>query len=160
MLIRAGFEAAFEFSKPTAVLLMAHVHPSRSNSIREPDRLTINPQVVVSEYADTYGNRCGRASVPAGHVVFRSDVLVEDDGQPDVQVWNAFQHQVQDLPDDILLFLLAKRYCEVDSQSKIPPGPIRRICRRAGPWCKPFATTSISIFALTTCRPPRQSNAL
>ena len=97
---------------------MAHVHPSRSNSIREPDRLTINPQVVVSEYADTYGNRCGRASVPAGHVVFRSDVLVEDDGQPDVQVWNAFQHQVQDLPDDILLFLLASRYCEVDSELK------------------------------------------
>jgi hypothetical protein len=56
MLIRAGFEAAFEFSKPTAVLLMAHVHPSRSKSIRERDQLTITPQVAVSEYADTYDN--------------------------------------------------------------------------------------------------------
>ncbi|HEY4311181.1 MAG TPA: transglutaminase family protein [Pirellulales bacterium] len=118
MLIRAGFEAAFEFSKPTAVLLMAHVHPSRSQSIREPERLRSQPEVVVSEYADTYGNRCGRASVPAGRVVFRNDLLIEDDGLPDVQMWNAFQHQVQDLPSEVLLFLLASRYCEVDSELK------------------------------------------
>ena len=56
--------------------------------------------------------------VPAGRVVFRNEALIEDDGQPDVQVWNAFQHQVQDLPDEALLFLLASRYCEVDSELK------------------------------------------
>ena len=118
MLIRAGFEAAFQFSKPTAVLLMTHVHPSRTASLREPERLTVQPQVVVSEYLDTYGNRCCRAAVPAGRVVFRSDLLIEDDGQPDVQMWNAYQHQVQDLPNEVLLFLLASRYCEVDSELK------------------------------------------
>ena len=118
MFIRAGFEAAFDFSEPTAVLLMAYVHPSRAASLREPERLTVKPQVVVFEYTDTYGNRCGRAVVPAGRVVFRSDALIEDDGRPDVQVWNAFQHQVQDLPNEVLLFLLASRYCEVDSELK------------------------------------------
>lgn len=35
MFIRAGFEAAFDFSEPTAVLLMAYVHPSRAASLRE-----------------------------------------------------------------------------------------------------------------------------
>ena len=50
MLIRAGFEAAFEFSKPTAVLLMANVHPSRTASLREPERLRVQPHVAVSEY--------------------------------------------------------------------------------------------------------------
>jgi transglutaminase-like putative cysteine protease len=118
MLIRAGFEAAFEFSSPTEVLLMAHIHPSRATSLRGPERLTVQPHVVVSEYADTYGNRCGRTVVPAGRVVFHSDALVEDDGQPDVLVWNALQHQIQDLPDDALLFLLASRYCAVDSELK------------------------------------------
>ena len=116
MIIRAGFEAAFDFTKPTAVLLMAHVHPSRASSLREPERLTVTPPVAVSDYSDTYGNHCGRAVVPAGRVVFRNEALVEDDGRPDVQVWNAFQHQVQDLPSDALLFLLASRYCEVDSE--------------------------------------------
>jgi transglutaminase-like putative cysteine protease len=116
MLIRAGFEAALDFSRPTAVLFMVYVHPSRASSLRELERLTVQPQVVVSEYADVYGNRCGRALVPAGRVVFRGDALIHDAGLRDVQVWNAFQHQVQDLPSDALLFLLASRYCEVDSE--------------------------------------------
>lgn len=116
MMIRAGFEAAFDFSAPTAVVLMGYVHPSRASSLRERDRLTVQPQVVVSEYADVYGNRCGRAVVPAGRVVFRNDARIEDAGLPDVQVWNVLQHQVQDLPSDAILFLLASRYCEVDSE--------------------------------------------
>ncbi len=116
MLIRAGFEAAFDFSGPTAVLLMAYVHPSRASSLRELDRLTVQPPVAVSEYTDVYGNRCGRAVVPAGRVMFRNDAMIEDDGLPDAQAWNAYQHQVQDLPCEALLFLLASRYCEVDSE--------------------------------------------
>jgi transglutaminase-like putative cysteine protease len=118
MLIRAGFQAAFNFSNPTAVLLMPYVHPSRVSSLREVERLTLTPHVIVSDYIDTYGNRCGRAVVPAGVVVFRSDVLVEDNGLPEVRVPDAFQHQVQDLPCDVLQFLLASRYCEVDSELK------------------------------------------
>jgi transglutaminase-like putative cysteine protease len=116
MFIRAGFEAAFEFAEPTPVLLMAYVHPSRDASLRQLARLTSRPAVFISEYVDVYGNRCGRAVVPKGLVSFRSDAVIEDDGQPDVQVWDALQHKVQDLPCDVLLFLLASRYCEVDSE--------------------------------------------
>jgi transglutaminase-like putative cysteine protease len=116
MIVRAGFEAAFDFSKPTPVLLLAYVHPSRAPSIRWIERPTSEPQVNISEYFDGYGNLCGRAVVPAGRVVFRTDALIEDDGLPDAQVWNALQHSIQDLPSDVLLFLLASRYCEVDSE--------------------------------------------
>jgi len=116
MIIRAGFEAAFDFAEPTAVVLMAYVHPERAASIRQLDRLTVTPDVIVSEYKDIYGNLCGRTVVPAGRVTFRTSALVEDDGLPDVQVWTAYQHQVQELPNDVLLFLLPSRYCEVDSE--------------------------------------------
>ncbi len=116
MIIRAGFDAAFNFSEPTAVLLVAYIHPSRTSTIRWLERLKIQPQVDIGEYTDVYGNLCGRTVVPAGRVVFRTDALIEDDGLPDVQVWNALQHSVQDLPSDVLLFLLASRYCEVDSE--------------------------------------------
>lgn len=115
MIIRAGFEVAFEFTKPTAVLLMAYVHPSRAPTIRWLQGVTANPQADIYEYTDAYGNLCGRTFVPAGHVVFRTDALIEDDGLPDVQVCDALQHGVQELPNDVLLFLLASRYCEVDS---------------------------------------------
>jgi transglutaminase-like putative cysteine protease len=116
MLIRAGFEAAFDFSKPAAILLNAYVHPSRAHTMCSLERLTVQPQADIWEYTDVYGNLCGRTSVPTGRVVFRTDAVVEDDGLPDVQVYDALQHSVQDLPSDVLLFLLASRYCEVDSE--------------------------------------------
>src|SRR6266852_3834776 len=89
MLIRVGFEVTLDFVKPSPVVLMPYIHPSRTASIRQPERLTVNPHVPVSEYNDVYGNRCGRAVVQADCVTFRNDVL---------------------------LFLLASRYCEVDSE--------------------------------------------
>ena len=56
--------------------------------------------------------------VPSGVTVFRNDALVEDSGLPDLQVPNAPQHPVEDLPPATLSYLLASRYCEVDSELK------------------------------------------
>jgi transglutaminase-like putative cysteine protease len=116
MLICVGFEASFDFVAPTAVVLMAYVHPVHAARIRQLEQLTVVPSVDIDEYCDVYGNICGRALVPANLVTFRTSALVEDDGQPDVQIWNAYQHPVPDLPDDVLIFLLPSRYCEVDSE--------------------------------------------
>jgi transglutaminase-like putative cysteine protease len=116
MLIRVGFELALDFVKATSLVLTPYVHPSRAFTIRQPERLTVHPHVPVLEYSDVYGNRCVRAVVPAGCVTFRNDAVVEDDGRPDLQVPTAYQHAVEELPNDVLLFLLASRYCEVDSE--------------------------------------------
>jgi len=118
LLIQAGSEIAFHFPQPTTTLLMLYLHPSLAPKVRKPERLEVEPSVKISDYIDLYGNRCGRAFVPAGRVVFRHDVIVENDGQPEKQSWGACQHPVQDLPDDTLLFLLGSRYCEVDSELK------------------------------------------
>src|SRR5437879_6114893 len=114
MLLRIGFEVVLDFVKPSPVVLMPYIHPSRAARIRGPERLTVLPESPVSEYIDVYGNRCARAVVPAGCVTFRNDALVEDDGRPDVQAPNVHQHAIEELPPDVLLFLLASRYCEVD----------------------------------------------
>ncbi|MBY0589154.1 transglutaminase family protein [bacterium] len=116
MIIRAGFEASFTFAEPTAVLMMMYVHPSRTHTLRSTEQLIVNPMVPIFDYTDTYGNHCGRTVVPAGQVRFRGDAVVHDDGLPDAQVWDAFQHPIQDLPSEVLLFLLGSRYCEVDSE--------------------------------------------
>jgi transglutaminase-like putative cysteine protease len=118
MLIKVGSEIAFTFPKSIAMILMLYLHPSVLSKIRKSERLQVDPCVGISEYTDVYGNRCGRVFVHPGRVVFRHDAIVEDDGLPDPQVWNAYQHQVQDLPHEVLLFLLASRYCEVDSEFK------------------------------------------
>jgi transglutaminase-like putative cysteine protease len=116
MLIRVGFEAAFDFSEPTAVVLLGYLHPERDHTVRHLERLTVNPSVPVSEFFDSFGNRCGRTVVSAGRVSFRTSALVEDDGNTDVANWTARQHQVQELPNEVLPYLLPSRYCEVDSE--------------------------------------------
>jgi transglutaminase-like putative cysteine protease len=116
LLIRVGYEIAFGFSQPTAMVTMLYVHPSRASTIRQTEQLVVEPHVPISEYVDSFGNRCARLFVPSGRVVLRNDATVEDSGQPDPQAWNMPQHNVQDLPDDVLSFLLASRYCEVDSE--------------------------------------------
>ena len=118
MLLNVGCEIAFTIPDPTAMVLMLQLHPSIAARSRGSERFQVIPAVPVSEYIDLYGNRCARVFVPASRVVFRHVAIVEDDGQPDLQVWNAYQHPIQELPYDTLLFLLASRYCEVDSELK------------------------------------------
>ncbi len=45
--------------------------------------------------------------------------VIADSGLADAQNWNARQIEVQDLPDDVLPFLLGSRYCETDSLSSL-----------------------------------------
>jgi transglutaminase-like putative cysteine protease len=116
MYIKVDFEIVFTFPEPTQVVLMLRLHPSRDHLVRRQERLEVDPPVAISDYLDTYGNRCGRVFVPAGQVIFRNEAVVEDDGQPDLQEWGAYQHRVQELPDNAILFLLPSRYCEVDSE--------------------------------------------
>ena len=118
MLIRVGYDVAFVFEKPTSLVVLGYLHPSVASFIRKPEALVVEPRVPVSEYRDGYANRCARMVVPAGRVALRNDAIVESSGQPELQVWGARQHGVEELPDDVLLFLLASRYCEVDSELK------------------------------------------
>lgn len=118
MIIRVGYEIAFELPLPAPVLLMLYLHPSRAATTRSPDRLEVSPRVPIREYIDSYGNRCGRMVAPAGRLVIKNDAVVEDCGLPDLQVPTAEQFQVDQLPNEVLLFLLASRYCEVDSELK------------------------------------------
>ncbi len=118
MLIRVGCDIAFTFPEPTALILMLSLHPSRAPTVRQWENLRTEPLVPISQYYDMYGNYCGRAVVPAGHVRFLNSAVVTDSGLPDLQAWDAQQVNVQDLPQDVLHYLLASRYCEVDSELK------------------------------------------
>jgi transglutaminase-like putative cysteine protease len=118
MLIRVGCEIEFIFPEPTAVILMLSLHPLRGQTIRKPENLQVRPHVPIYYFFDLNGNRCGRAVVPAGRVTFGNDAVVADCGLPDLQAPYAPQANVQDLPQDVLQFLLASRYCEVDSELK------------------------------------------
>src|ERR1700751_3749428 len=111
MKIRLGYDIAFETPREVAML---HVHPSRIPDLLEPDTLETNAGVTKDEYVDSFGNRCTRLVAPAGELQLRGSTLIVDSGLPDATGEGAAEHPVAVLPTEILQFLLASRYCEVD----------------------------------------------
>jgi transglutaminase-like putative cysteine protease len=55
---------------------------------------------------------------PAGRIRIAGTGVVNDSGLPDPVVPGAVQHTVQDLPQEVLVFLLGSRYCETDHLSE------------------------------------------
>jgi transglutaminase-like putative cysteine protease len=98
---------------------MLHVHPSRSQDLREPDDLNIDPEVDSQEYVDSFGNVCCRFKAPPGELRLWNSTLIEDSGLPDPVSPNARQLPVEDLPSETLKYLLGSRYCEVDLLSNM-----------------------------------------
>ena len=114
MLIRIGYDISFELANPTPLITMLYVHPSRRKDLQATEEVTVEPNVPVHTYQDSFGNICGRLLAPAGTVRFTLDTAIEDSGQPDAESPEVAQHSVEDLPDEALRFLLPSRYCEVD----------------------------------------------
>jgi transglutaminase-like putative cysteine protease len=117
MLIQLGYELVFQVPVATPMLLMLYVHPSRAGTLRGPDRPRTEPEIPVHEYADPFGNRCGRIVAPPGRLRLRNRTVVEDSGRPDPVHEDVVQHPVEELPPEVLQYLLASRYCEVDRLS-------------------------------------------
>jgi len=114
MLIRLGFDIQFEIPSPVPFIAMYHVHQSRHADLREPDEPRIVPHVAIYEYNDSFANVCTRFVGPAGKLQLYHSTLIEDSGEPDETDPNARQSPVEDLPPEVLRYLLASRYCEVD----------------------------------------------
>ncbi len=119
MLIQVGYDIIFEHPAPTPIIAMLYLHPSWQLAIRRGDYLLVEPSVPINEYIDRFGNRCVRLIAPAGPIRFWNDAVVEDSGQPDYQNPAAEQHELDDLPDATLAFLIASRYCEVDRMADL-----------------------------------------
>jgi transglutaminase-like putative cysteine protease len=103
------------------MVAMLHVHPSLSQRVRAGDVLKIEhidretkTDIAASEFRDAFGNRCSRFMTPAGAVRLSGATVVEMDELADPIQACAQQAPVEDLPSEVLQFLLASRYCEVD----------------------------------------------
>ncbi len=114
MLIRAGFEIAYECRVPTPMVLVLNVHPSRVRDLRTPQDLVFAPHLTHENYIDTFGNACTRIVAPTGRTTISTDFLIADSGEPDAVVAGARQHPVETLPPDVLVYLLGSRYCDTD----------------------------------------------
>ena len=114
MQFRVGYELVYTFPQPTPIILVVNIHESRVPDMVVPDHPTSNPPVPITAYRDAFGNTCHRILAPAGRLRLATDCVINDSGQPDAYFYDAGQDDVQDLPEDTLVFLLGSRYCETD----------------------------------------------
>jgi transglutaminase-like putative cysteine protease len=126
MEIKVGFELSYTAVNPTPMVTMLNIHPSRfadivgtETVVAEANVPGATPNVPIGFYRDSFGNVCGRLTAPAGGVTFRGSAVVRDSGLPDVVNPAAQQVAVDQLPDELLLYLMPSRYCETDKLTDI-----------------------------------------
>jgi transglutaminase-like putative cysteine protease len=110
------------------MVALLHLHPSLEADLQSGNHLYVEQiqeagsgqitgepvPIPSTEYHDSFGNRCTRFVAPAGTLRLKASAVTLDDGLPDEIAAGAQQAPVQDLPDEVLQFLLPSRYCEVD----------------------------------------------
>ena len=119
MLIRLGYEIAIECDQQTPIISLLEIHEDRQPDIKRQTRVITSPAVPSSTYMDRYGNSCRRFTAPAGNFRILYDAVVEDSGNYDEVNTLAREVPVEDLPGDVLGYLLGSRYCETDHLSNL-----------------------------------------
>lgn len=119
LLIRLGFEMTYEFPAPTPMLMALHIHYSHAGHLLIPDQLVTLPKVPVTAYRDGFGNWCSRLVAPAGAFSLRTDALLRHGGELDAYVPWAMQTSVDQLPHEVLVYLMGSRYCETDLLTEV-----------------------------------------
>ena len=114
MLIDIGYDITYTAPQPTPMVVMLSVHPSRVADLVAPENITTHPPAPIHYYHDSFGNFCGRLVLPQGGVTLSNRATVRDSGLPDPVMPDAQQIPVENLPDEVILFLLPSRYCEID----------------------------------------------
>lgn len=112
MWLQTNCEFVFDITVPTPFVLMLRPRSGAQQWVaREEYRLLPNIQVV--EFMDPYGNLCQRLIAPPGRFsvkneaeVMAADAIDQAPGAPFIEV--------QNLPDNVLTYLLPSRYCESD----------------------------------------------
>jgi transglutaminase-like putative cysteine protease len=117
--LRAGYRISYDFVAPTPMMVTLAVHYSRASDLVTLDHLTTTPSVPIRGYRDGFGNWVNRIVAPAGRFQIASSAVLRDHGQPDPVFPLARQQPIEDLPEEVLVYLLGSRYCDTDRLSDI-----------------------------------------
>jgi hypothetical protein len=109
MLISFGYDISLRLEVETAVLFCLRVHPSRTEDIVSGENFRIEPQSPFEQYLDGFGNICGRVHCKPGIIRFVNQGIIRDSGQLDAYEPSAAPNEVNNLPQETLVYLLPSR---------------------------------------------------
>jgi transglutaminase-like putative cysteine protease len=128
MILEARCQLSLEASAPVPAIFMLRPRSGWGQWVMREEYVS-DPHLPMIEYTDDFGNLCQRAMLPVGRLSLTASCVVDTSDSIDVQRDAAFV-PVELVPDPILKFLLASRYCQSDqlaslAQSiagQLPPG--------------------------------------
>jgi transglutaminase-like putative cysteine protease len=111
--VRVGCEFVHDLRWPVPMVLQVEPRPDAVLTLGAA-HLETEPSVPIRSYRDMYGNICRRLTLGPGRTRIRFEAEVEvstalDDADP-----AASQLPADELPDEVLSYTLASRYCDSD----------------------------------------------
>ena len=114
MKVQIGCRFVHDATSPTPAVVLAEPHRELHERVVK-ERWTSEPELPSTAYVDLYGNACRRLELPIGTSTVAYDALVEIDAEPEPTPGpDDPQHRIEDLPDQLLHWLLPSRYAESD----------------------------------------------
>ncbi len=122
MWLRTSCNLKFNVISPTPFILMLRPRSGAQQWVAR-ETYTITPAVPAVEFDDAYGNLCQRLIAPVGEFsintsadVMTADMIDVAPGAPYVPV--------QNLPNEVLTYLLPSRYCEAEQFFEMASGMV------------------------------------
>lgn len=112
MWLLTSCKLVFDIEVATPFILMLRPRSGYQQWVSR-DEYDIKPSVPVIEFTDNYGNLCQRLIAPPGIFSIYTSAKVQTADLVD-EAPNAYFVEVQNLPDNVLNYLLPSRYCESD----------------------------------------------
>jgi transglutaminase-like putative cysteine protease len=117
MWLRIGCNLLFDIEVPTPFILMLRPRSGSEQWVAR-DEFKIKPNVPVVEFTDNYGNLCQQLIAPQGIFSIQTNADVKTSEFVDTAPGAPFV-EIQNLPHNILSYLLPSRYCESDRFSDL-----------------------------------------
>ncbi len=112
MILEARCQLSLEASAPVPAIFMLRPRSGWGQWVMREEYIC-EPHLPMVEYTDDFGNLCQRVMLPAGPLSLAASCVVDTSDTIDVRRDAEFV-PVELVPDPILKFLLASRYCQSD----------------------------------------------
>ena len=114
MKVRVGCELTYTSDYETPLLSVIRTRPRSRYHKTLAETRTVNPPDTLSAYCDLYGNEVWRTVIGPGTLSVRHDVLAEVPPTPDPVLPGLAATPVAALPDEVMLYTLPSRYCQLE----------------------------------------------
>ncbi len=117
MKLKISCELDYLTKENVPLILMLRPRSGAGQWVSKEEYLFI-PNVRVAEYTDSYGNICQRMIAPEGNFSIKTTAVVETNDELEVNFVAEFV-PVEQLPNEILIYILPSRYCESDKLANL-----------------------------------------